>query len=381
VGAIAGRDSSLHGGLENELAGAFGDGPASWSDDRFQALALRIFEAQYEGSATYRRFCQGRDRTPGSVSRWEDVPPVPTAAFKALDLFSGPGEPEAVFLTSGTTGTRGRPRTRGRHPILSLALYRAASLPWLCRHLVPDGATLPIFCLVPSPDDAPTSSLSTMMGFLSDAAGAPGSAFFAEADGALRYRALRTRLEEAAGIREPVLLMGTAFAWVHWLDRAREEGFRVRLPDGSRLMETGGFKGRSREVPRWELYRTLSDTLGVPVHRMVNEYGMTELLSQLYEPVLVDGAPERLEERVHRPPPWLRVRALDPDTLEPRAPGQRGLLAFFDLANLGSVSAVLTQDVGQVSQAGDVALEGRAPGSEPRGCSLAMEELMMEDRG
>ena len=144
-------------------------------------------------------------------------------------------------------------------------------------------------------------------------------------------------------------------------------------------METGGFKGRSREVPRPELYRELSRALGISADRMVNEYGMTELLSQLYEPVLADEAPTSLEDRIHRPPPWLRVRALDPDTLAPRSPGQRGLLAFYDLANLGSVSAILTQDVGRVSVSGEVTLEGRAPGSEPRGCSLAMEELLAGD--
>ena len=105
-----------------------------------------------------------------------------------------------------------------------------------------------------------------------------------------------------------VVVMGTAFAWVHWLDRVRDEGPGAPLPPGSRLMETGGFKGRSREVPRVELYRELSGALGIPVDRMVNEYGMTELLSQLYEPVLADEAPTSLEDRIHRPPPWLRVR-------------------------------------------------------------------------
>ena len=105
---------------------------------------------------------------------------------------------------------------------------------------------------------------------------------------------------------------------------------------------------------------------------MVNEYGMTELLSQLYEPVLREG-PQAAGK--HVPPPWLKVRALDPTTLAPLGPGEPGLLAFFDLANAGSVSHVLTEDLGSVSTDG-VRLLGRFPGAEPRGCSLALEEVL-----
>lgn len=375
----AGEGAGLHRALEAELVEAFAEPPSAWSEDRFSSLALRVFQAQFRGSATYRRFCRGRGRTPETVERWQDVPLVPATAFKELDLYSGPGDPEAVFLTSGTTGGGAAAAGRGRHPVFSLKLYRASALPWIRRHLVPEGAGLPILCLVPSPADVPASSLSTMMGFLADALGTSGSGFFAEADGRLRFEELCGALESAASRGERVLVMGTAFAWVHWLDRARQAGFRVALPAGSRLMETGGFKGRSRQVPRSELYGELTRALGIPPGRMVNEYGMTELLSQLYEPVLVGDPPATLEDRVHQPPPWLRVRALDPDSLAAGAPGERGLLAFFDLANLGSVSAVLTQDVGRVSETGSVALEGRAPGSEPRGCSLAMEELLGQE--
>ena len=137
-------------------------------------------------------------------------------------------------------------------------------------------------------------------------------------------------------------------------------------------METGGFKGRSRVVAREDLYRGLEDRLGVAAHRIVNEYGMTELLSQMYEPVLREGtsAPRR-----HVLPPWLRVRALDTTTLAPVAEGTPGLLCFFDLANAGSVSHVLTEDMGTVSADG-LRLQGRVAGAEPRGCSLALEEFL-----
>jgi hypothetical protein len=130
-------------------------------------------------------------------------------------------------------------------------------------------------------------------------------------------------------------------------------------------------------VSREELYGAMARWLDVPPGRVVNEYGMTELLSQLYEPVLVEGEEGRGR---HVPPPWLRVRALDPVTLAPLPEGRPGLLVFFDLANAGSVSHVLTEDMGRVTPEG-VVLQGRVRGAEPRGCSLAMEELLAATRG
>jgi len=142
-------------------------------------------------------------------------------------------------------------------------------------------------------------------------------------------------------------------------------------------METGGFKGRSRTVGREELYGALEARTGVPRGRIVNEYGMTELLSQLYEPVLREGPGASGR---HVPPPWLKIRALDPATLAPVPAGTPGLLAFFDLANAGSVSHILTQDVGAVSPDG-VRIRGRAEGAEPRGCSLALEDVLGAKEG
>jgi hypothetical protein len=168
-----------------------------------------------------------------------------------------------------------------------------------------------------------------------------------------------------------VVVLGTALALVHMLDAIGERR-SPPLPEGSRVMETGGFKGATRDVSREELRRRISAVTGVPAGRIVNEYGMTELLSQLYEPVLEEGL---AAAGVHVPPPWLRVRALDAVTLEPVPEGHEGILAFFDLANVGSVCHVLTQDVGSVVD-GRVRLRGRSPGAEPRGCSRAMDELM-----
>ncbi len=335
-------------------------------DADFDDLARRVFERQCARAPALARFAEARGARAGSWSSWRELPPVPARAFREPGLISS-GRAEAVFRTSGTTGAGAK---RGTHRVPDLALYHASLLPNFEAHLLSDGARLPMISLVPSPREVPDSSLSHMIGVVEDEF-ARGTGYFVDPDGRLDERGLRGALREAESSGDPVLVVGTAFAFVHLLDAL--DGTRFRLADGSRVMETGGFKGRARAVPREELYGRIRRGLGIPSARIVNEYGMTELLSQFYEPVLAGGA------RLHRPPPWVRTRVLDPETLEPLPPGRPGLLCHFDLANLGSACCVLTEDIGiePAEAEGDgFRVLGRSPGAEPRGCSLAMDDLM-----
>jgi hypothetical protein len=143
-------------------------------------------------------------------------------------------------------------------------------------------------------------------------------------------------------------------------------------------MHTGGFKGRSREVAQDELIRCMAETFGVPESAVVGEYGMTELSSQLYEGTFraARGLPApSARHGTFVAPPWLRVVAVDPETLRPVADGEIGILRFEDLANVDSALAIQTSDRGRC-QGSAVELLGRPPGAPPRGCSLAVEELM-----
>ncbi len=337
--------------------------------EEFNALALEVFDHQFESNATYRRFCRSRGIGSEGVDRWEDVPAVPTTAFKHLDLVSADShEVEAVFRTSGTT--RGG-SSRGRHSVPRLALYRASLLPNFRARLLPDGLRPPLLSLIPSPTELPDSSLSAMIGFVAEEL-CEETHWLAYGSGRLDVDGLLEVASDLCVSDRPLLLVGTAFSFVHLLDGLEARDARLALPEGTRLMETGGFKGRSRILDRDALYGTIEARLGMPVWRVVNEYGMTELLSQLYEPILTEG-PQG--ERRHVPPPWLKVRALDPVTLDPVPEGEVGLLAFYDLANLGSVGHILTEDLGSVDRDG-LRLRGRVQGAEPRGCSRAMEELM-----
>ena len=360
-----------------ELMGRGVESPLSEAE--FNGLALEVFRFQVKAVPVYGAFAQNRGVEPASLERWEEIPPVPARAFRELALVAGdPDAAEAVFRTSGTTGGEER---RGVHRVRDLSLYRASLVPNARAHLNPTGEELEVVALLPAPRERPESSLVHMAGVLVEAwSRGPGpDSFLADGEWRLEMERLSGTLDRLAAGSTPVLVLGTAFAFVHLLDRARQEALEWSLPPGSRVMETGGFKGRSREVSREELYRGIHNVLDVTPHRIVNEYGMTELLSQFYEPLLERRTPAPPAQRHLVGPPWVRTRILDPDRLTPVEGGTPGLLQHLDLANLYSVSAVLTEDVGR--RRGDgFRVQGRSPDAEPRGCSLTMEELLVARR-
>lgn len=365
-------------GLRTELIQRFGDARAAFDDDTFNALALRVFARNFDAVPAYAAYCRARDRTPETVDHWSAIPAVPTAAFKELTLRAAGMPTERVFRTSGTT--RGRER-RGEHHVADLDLYRASLRATFRAFLLPDDARLPFLSLMPPASALPDSSLAFMITDVMEAFGADGSAVFADAGGvdfAALEAALESMLETSSSGGSPVLLLGTSAAFIHWLDRLERAGRRFTLPAGSRLMDTGGHKGKGRELPPEALRDLYADRLGIAGHACVNEYGMTEMLSQRYDDGLLrhhagDPAPSR-----KRGPGWLRTVAVDPETLEPVPAGVSGILRHIDLANLDSVAAIQTEDFGRMDGDGLI-LEGRAVGAPPRGCSLAMD-LLLEGR-
>jgi hypothetical protein len=340
-------------------------------DAVFDDIARRVFRYQLEHDPALAAYARRRGVGP-DVNHWREIPGVPTAAFKELALAGGaPDRAEVVFRTSGTTrGSQGR----GAHYVRDLALYRASLLPTFEAFLLPDGARPRMLSLIPRPADAPDSSLSYMVGAVMDALAPAGSGWFAGPAG-LDVGGLEAALAELAG---PVCLLGTSAAFIHWLDDLAARGASMSLPDGSRLMDTGGFKGRGREIPAEMLREEYARRLGIPDAASVNEYGMTEMLSQFYDSSLRDRAQGRSHAAPGRRklgPPWVRTVVVDAESLEPVPDGAVGLLRHYDLANVASVLAVQTEDVGRAEDGGFVLL-GRAAGAPPRGCSLAMDQLL-----
>lgn len=338
---------------------------------RFDELALRVFRYQYEGNEPYRRFCDRRGRTPASVASWTEIPAVPVTAFKHADLVVA-GLPEGLtFVTSGTTqGTE----TRGRHRVPDPSIYRAAALDHFVRCVLPDGLRPRFLVLAPALAEQPQSSLCQMIDWLAaELSIAPAEYFVAR--GEVRHEALRRRVAELEPTREPVLLIGVTYGFIRFLDACASDGVRLRLPYGSRIVDTGGTKGRSRSMSRNGLLRAFWDGLGVPGYAVANEYGMTEMCSQFYDDSIRNHVLGRKRDRAKIGPAWVRTQLVSPQTLEAAAPGERGLLRHLDLANVGSVSALQTEDVGLAVGEGFEVL-GRASGAEMRGCAMLLEPFL-----
>jgi hypothetical protein len=333
----------------------------------FLALARDLFAYQVAHNAPYAAFARaagyGTARLPG---RLEDIPAVPSAAFKEARLATfPPNETAAWFETSGTTRGRG-----GRHELPTTALYEAALLASFDRMLLADGARLRYLNLVPDPRENPHSSLGFMMATIARERGDGADGWYLHGD-ALDIDGFVRDVDRAHDDGAAVCLATTAFALVALLDALAARGLALSLPAGSRIMETGGFKGRTRIVERATLYADVSARLGVPVEAIVAEYGMTELSSQYYDSL---ASRTRIEPRVKVAPPWLRAIVVDGDgQLLPN--GVVGAIRHVDLANRGSVIAIETEDLGALTEGGLILL-GREQGAELRGCSLDAETLL-----
>jgi hypothetical protein len=409
-----------------------GQNGGSWNSPLrdFNRLALELFALQFKYNSAYRIICEAQRRTPEVIEHWTQIPAVPTAAFKELDLTClVPSERTAVFHSSGTTEQK---PSRHFHNAESLAVYEASLWTWFVQSVFANSKlktqNLKLICLTPPPAQAPHSSLVHMFetvrrklstedftfrmmhdksshadvgaqfGVPSRTAREgrvnaelqtevirPSAAFFGAIGvgdcWTLDFAAVVDSLSSHASSLMPraLLLLGTAFSFVHLLDFLMENDLRFRLPPGSRVMETGGYKNHSRTMPKDELHALITERLGIPQSHIVCEYGMSELSSQAYDHVTRDtwqvtrnGSASRHLSPVTRHflfPPWARVQIISPETNREVADGETGLIRVFDLANVFSVMAIQTEDLG-VRHGDGFELLGRAQFAEPRGCSL-----------
>lgn len=330
------------------------------------ALLLEVLRFQARAVPPFGRLLAARGVEPERVRHPDDFPALPTDVFRHARVAAHePARDTRVFRTSGTTSGE-----RGAHPLRTLALYDEAARRAARRWLFPDAApTLRLVMLAPSDAGAPDSSLSHMLarfgGWFGD-----GRPTWTLAGDALDAETLAAAVRDAERAGAPVALLGTSFAFVHAEDALGDARFRA--PEGSLAMVTGGYKGRSRTLDPADLRARVARRFGVPAARVVAEYGMTELSSQAYETTLAGApGPRRLV-----PPPWVRVVPVDPERLRPVAPGEVGVLRIDDLANLDGAAAIQTSDLGR--RVGDQGFEvlGRAPGSVPRGCALAVDDAL-----
>jgi len=335
------------------------------SETTFNSLALQIFAHQLRHNAPYARFCASLGVGPDAMpARWEDIPAVPVSAFKDATLTTfEPGTAELQFETSGTTQRRA-----GVHFMENAALYRASLLAAFDRAMLPDCARLRYLNVVPSSNEKPRSSLAYMLDVITSARGDGLGGWYVHGDQlAVDEFVHDTHAAISDGIG--VCITGTAFGLLNLLDAlsARNESFE--LPPRSRMMETGGFKGRTREIERRQFYRLLSERFGIEEPAITAEYGMTELSSQCYDSLESRSSAQRIKVS----PPWLRSRVVDPvgKTIQGE---QSGALVHVDLANRSSVLAIATDDLASAARDGFL-LHGRLESAGLRGCSLDAEDL------
>jgi hypothetical protein len=319
-------------------------------DGNFGELALALFSCQFDRNVPYQVFCQAQGMIPGNVKTWQEIPAIPIQAFKTAVLSTSPGSPHAaVFHSSATTS-----QIPGRHYLATLDYYHASLESSFTKWVLPDGLSMPFVMLVPSPQEAPHSSLTDMLETVFRKLGRGGGYFIKR--GAIDEPAVDRTLAYAENKSSPVALLGTTIGFLSFFDCCEKSGKTYRLPEGSRIMDTGGMKTEKRVVDRREFLRLCRRFLDVPENRCINEYSMCELSSQFYavgsDPVL-------------QVPPWVRVEIVE------------GLIRIYDLANVDSVMAVQTEDVGEYCGGGFI-LKGRASGAERKGCSLALENYLSE---
>ena len=333
--------------------------------DAFDSLALRLFAYQYANDEPYRRFCQRRGATPRNLRLWSEIPAVPIDAFKALSLRCRPPLPtDRVFMTSGTT----RSEVRGRHHHPTLAVYDSSMTRNFARRFMQGSARLPMAILFPTETVMPNSSLAHYLALALSEFGTSESRYFVGPQG-LDSAGLYEALAQAERSGAPFSVLGATYSFVHLMDELRQRGTSFRLPPGSRVLDTGGYKGQSRELPLDSFYTELSALLGIDRSMCINMYGMTELSTQFYD------CGNASVPSVKSGPHWIRSRVVDPLTGRDVPAGERGILVHCDLANFNSATTILTEDVG-VAVHGGFLLLGRAEGAQTKGCSLAVEEFI-----
>ncbi len=308
----------------------------------FENVALAVFKFQFENNAIYRSFCDLLYIHPSDVKHIADIPFLPISFFKTHEILSTSEEIQETFTSSGTTGS-----VTSKHQVTNISIYEESFLKGF-KHFYGNIEEYTILALLPNYLEREGSSLVYMVNDLIEKSNKPESGFYLN-----NLSALKSKLETLDKQGEKVLLIGVSFALLNLVE---SHSFALK---NTIIMETGGMKGRRKELIREELHDILKQGFGV--QNIHSEYGMTELLSQAYS----------IGNGVFKCPNWMRVLTRDTeDALSIQAPGKTGGLNVIDLANINSCSFIATQDLAKVSNNGSFEILGRFDNSDIRGCNL-----------
>ena len=307
----------------------------------FEALALQVFNYQFQHNSVYREWANCLNANPARVKSVSDIPFLPVSFFKSHEVVTGSFNPETIFESSGTTQT-----INSRHLVKDVALYRSSFTKGF-RLFYGDVADWCIIGLLPSYLEREHSSLVMMVHELIDMSGHPQSGFYL-----YDHKKLKEVLLQLDKQQQKTLVIGVTFALLDFAEQFPFNSSHITF------METGGMKGRREELIRPQVHEILQNGFGISeVH---SEYGMTEMLSQAYSK----------GNGIFNSVPWMKILVRDEDDpLQVRQQG-RGVVNVIDLANVYSCSFIATDDAANLYADGSFEVLGRVDNSDIRGCSL-----------
>ena len=312
------------------------------SKQEFEAAALAVFKFQFNNNIVYRAFCDLLYKHPADITKVEDIPFLPISFFKSHNILSSKDSTQKTFTSSGTTGAN-----VSKHHVTDLSIYER-SFTKAFHHFYGNIEDYVVLALLPSYLERDGSSLIYMADHLIKASKHKQSGFYLD-----NYSQLNNTLQTLNASKQKVLLIGVSFALLDLV-----ETYNYNLLN-TIIMETGGMKGRRKELIRPELHHILNNRFGVKtIH---SEYGMTELLSQAYS----NG------HGIFKCPPWMKIFTRDTtDALKINTTSASGGINIIDLANVNSCSFIATQDLGKTYDNGTFEVLGRFDNADIRGCNL-----------
>lgn len=312
------------------------------SQKQFDKLALKVFRFQYENNKVYREFCDFLKKNPQEVKTIKQIPFLPIQFFKSHQVISSNKPIQETFTSSGTTGM-----TTSKHLVTDISLYEQ-SFRNAFSEFYGNIEDYTVLALLPSYLERDGSSLIYMINDLIERSNNENSGFYLN-----NYNDLISKLILLDNSGQNVLLIGVTYAL---LDLIEQQNFQLK---NTIIMETGGMKGKRKEIIREELHSILSKGFGV--QNIHSEYGMTELLSQAYS----------FGNGIFECPNWMQILIRDTeDALSYVDYGKTGGINIIDLANINSCSFIATQDLGKKHPNNSFEVLGRFDNSDIRGCNL-----------
>jgi len=323
----------VHQGLENQ------------DEDKFNELALQEFELQYHTIEPFREYCRKKGVSPRSASHWDQIPAVPSFAFKQFVLASFPvDKAEHAYFTSGTNN----PAIKGKifRDAGAVRLIKEANGLLTRSYLFPDTERMKILLMVPSPKIAPSMGMAVGLEEVRKRFGTPDSRYLISPLG-LNVKALLTGLKESESNGQPIALIGATSGFVYFFHACKDSGVSFRLPLGSRVCDGGGYLGQFGECTKEEYFGLCEQVLGVGEQFCVNVLGMGESSTNYFDNVLRNSiTTHKNVPRRKELPPWTRTVVVDTKEFNGVPQGETGLLRHYDLVNRAMVFAVQTDNLG-----------------------------------